>query len=219
MKLYLTRHGESLGNQQKIHQDAHTPLSDIGLSQAKKLAYRFKRIKIDIILSSSFKRAEQTAREVSKITKAKIETNPLFREYEWPPEIIGMSYSNPDAKKIRQKIMSNIDNKQWRYSTEESFFDLQKRVNKAKQFLENRPERNILLISHSFFSSIFISETVFKGAIHKPSKFIEYFRSIKTTNTGISVLSYDQEKPEFSEGAASLNGWYLQTFNDQSHLG
>lgn len=219
MKLYLARHGESQGNQQKIHQGEDTPLSDIGLSQAKILAHRFKKIEIDIILSSSFKRAHQTAEEIAKAAKTQIETSPLFREYEWPPEMLGLDFNDPKAKTIRKKVFANIDDKNWRYSTEETFFELQKRANQARKFLENRSEENILLVSHAFFIAVFISETIFKGAVQKPSKFINYFRSINLLNTGLSVLDYKVQAPEFQEGLTDFNGWRLQTFNDLAHLG
>ena len=87
MKLYLVRHGESLGNQRKAHQTPTTPLSEIGLSQAKVLAHRFSKIPIDIIFSSSYTRAQQTAEQIALINKKKIETSELFIEYEWPVEV------------------------------------------------------------------------------------------------------------------------------------
>lgn len=224
MKLYITRHGESLGNQQKSYQNADTPLSDIGPSQAKMLAHRFKNIQIDTILASPFKRAVQTAKQVATVSNKKIETNSLFREYEWPPELFGLNFDDPQAKEVRQKIANNIDKPNWRYSTEETFYEMQSRADRARQFLEkrfieNQQEPNILLVSHAFFLTVMIGEIIFKEVVQQPSKFINYFRSIKYSNTGISVLTFNQEKPELEQDIKTNNGWRLLTFNDHAHLG
>ena len=89
MTLYLVRHGETLGNQQKFHQSPDTPLTDIGLFQAERLAYRFKKIKIDALFSSPYHRTQQTAQKIAAQIKLSIITNSLFREFLRPKEIWG----------------------------------------------------------------------------------------------------------------------------------
>ncbi len=61
-QLYLIRHGEALGAVQKIIGD--TPLSPLGITQAERLRDRLTatgEIAADILISSTFKRARQTA--------------------------------------------------------------------------------------------------------------------------------------------------------------
>ena len=67
MKLILTRHGETVENQQDILQ-GHIPgkLSKEGIEQGKKLALRLKDEKIDVIYSSDLARASDTAKEIAK---------------------------------------------------------------------------------------------------------------------------------------------------------
>ncbi|MDP7140988.1 MAG: histidine phosphatase family protein [Candidatus Woesearchaeota archaeon] len=67
MKLILTRHGETIENQNKIVQ-GHLPgkLSKEGIQQAKKLALRLKDEKLDYIYSSDLARAADTAKEILK---------------------------------------------------------------------------------------------------------------------------------------------------------
>lgn len=70
MKLILTRHGETIENQQNILQ-GHLPgtLSDNGKKQAKALAEKLKNTKIDCIYSSDLKRAVDTAKKVAEFHK------------------------------------------------------------------------------------------------------------------------------------------------------
>ncbi|MBD3250507.1 MAG: hypothetical protein GF381_02990 [Candidatus Pacebacteria bacterium] len=223
MKLYLVRHGESEGNKQKIHQGPDTRLTEVGLSQAKILAHRFKKIEIDVILSSPFRRAMQTAEQIAQTTSKEITTDPVFREFCWPSELQGLPFSDPEASVIRNKISSQINNPDWHFSDEENFFDLRQRVRRAINTIKQRPEKNVLLVSHSFFITALISELVFPGATDIPSQFIGYFRAIKYNNTGISLLANDFDQsitnlPDFKDGY-KISNWKLISFNDHSHLG
>ncbi len=73
MNIYLVRHGESELNKVSVHQTEDTPLSPEGIKQANKLAERIKKLKIDFIYSSPYKRAKQTAEIISKKLKKPIE--------------------------------------------------------------------------------------------------------------------------------------------------
>ena len=67
MKLFVTRHGQTLQNAAGIVQ-GHLPgeLSPMGQEQAKKVALRLQNEKFDIIYSSDLKRAADTAKEIAK---------------------------------------------------------------------------------------------------------------------------------------------------------
>lgn len=67
MRIYFIRHGESVARKNGlIDQTSETPLSDQGQKQAKAVTNRLRGIKIDLIYSSTFLRAEQTAEIISK---------------------------------------------------------------------------------------------------------------------------------------------------------
>jgi broad specificity phosphatase PhoE len=67
MKLILIRHGETIENIRGILQ-GHLPgkLSKNGIEQAKRLALRLEKEKIDAIYSSDLARAADTAKEIAK---------------------------------------------------------------------------------------------------------------------------------------------------------
>ena len=65
MKVYLVRHGESVNNDNGQPRTAETPLSELGENQARAVAKRLSDLKFDLIYSSSYTRAKQTAEIIS----------------------------------------------------------------------------------------------------------------------------------------------------------
>jgi phosphoserine phosphatase len=67
MRLIITRHGETEENKLNIMQ-GHRPgkLSKEGIEQARKVALRLAKEKIDVIYSSDLARAADTAREIAR---------------------------------------------------------------------------------------------------------------------------------------------------------
>lgn len=81
VKIYLIRHGESVGNQKKIFQGiTDLPLSENGKLQVAALAERMKDIPLDKLYSSPLIRAYQTAEAVNRYHHLEIIVNPIFRE-------------------------------------------------------------------------------------------------------------------------------------------
>ena len=73
MIVYLIRHAESLKNKDGLDRTSETPLSENGHKQAELMAKRINEVQIDIIYSSSYLRARQTAEIVSKKINKPIE--------------------------------------------------------------------------------------------------------------------------------------------------
>lgn len=73
MRVYLIRHAESLKNKEGLDRTAQTPLSENGIKQAESVAGRIANITIDVIYSSSYQRAKQTAAIISKVIDKPIE--------------------------------------------------------------------------------------------------------------------------------------------------
>ena len=65
MKLYVFRHGESVGNQQRLFSGwSQMPLTDQGRNQALALQEKVKDLSFDLVFSSDLRRAMQTAQLV-----------------------------------------------------------------------------------------------------------------------------------------------------------
>lgn len=79
--IYLVRHGQTEWNAKKIIQgQKDSPLTDLGITQAKELAKQLKKIKFDIAFSSDLLRARQTAEIIAAEHKLAVETTKLLRE-------------------------------------------------------------------------------------------------------------------------------------------
>lgn len=79
--VYIVRHGQTEWNMKKMIQgQKDSPLTDIGISQAKELAENLKKIKFDFIFSSDLLRAKRTAEIIAAEHKLNVETTQLLRE-------------------------------------------------------------------------------------------------------------------------------------------
>lgn len=210
MKLYLVRHGESEGNRLNIHQLNTTPLSDIGLDQAKLVGHRFKKIQVEALLASPAQRAQQTAQEISKTTGLKVETMEELNERKVPSQLLGLSVNDPGGVKIKKQIEAHQDEPNWKYSDEETLPELAARAELALQLISQRPEENIAAVSHSFFIRALLLAVLFKDFEMSVGQMNELMWAALThSNTGITVLEFDRDKEL----------WKLVTWNDHAHLG
>ena len=85
MKIIIIRHGETEENKKGIVQ-GQIPghLSELGKEQAKKVAKRLSKEKINVIYSSDLDRAKNTAQEIAKFHKKTLfELKQELRERNW----------------------------------------------------------------------------------------------------------------------------------------
>ena len=80
MRIYLIRHGETVWNAARIVQHPHTPLSERGEDQARRLGKRLRSERLGAILSSDYARALATAEAVKRTTGAPIHVQTSLRE-------------------------------------------------------------------------------------------------------------------------------------------
>jgi 2,3-bisphosphoglycerate-dependent phosphoglycerate mutase len=79
-RLFLIRHGETVGNASRTVQLPDDPLSVRGLAQAERLAHRLAAEPIAHIVSSDFARARTTAERLQRATGAPLSFEPLLQE-------------------------------------------------------------------------------------------------------------------------------------------
>lgn len=83
-RLYLTRHGETYDNANKIMQ-GQTPgrLNDHGIEQAKEVAKKLAEKHFDAFVSSDLKRSIDTCRIIAEPHHADVRITQLLRERDW----------------------------------------------------------------------------------------------------------------------------------------
>lgn len=144
MKIIIVRHAQTEHNLREIAQSqSGGSLSEIGIRQAKRLAKRLSREKIDIVISSDSKRAKETAMHIMEFQHAQVAYDPLLRERQMG------SFVGKPMKQFRL-ARENSGVKKWEFKDKrgESYIDLRKRAEKFANKLKKRKENSILIISH-----------------------------------------------------------------------
>lgn len=208
-KIYFVRHGESEGNAFNTHQSEKTPLTEVGQVQTKTIAWRFSKTKADLIIASPCLRAQQTAQVIANKNNLKIETNDLFTEKKGPSQLFGLSQQSELSKKIRKEIRAHTldQNGHWQYSDEETAFELIQRTSKALQYLSQRPEENLIVVSHALTLKMILAQILYPT--NNLKDLLTIYRNFQLDNTGLSVAFYDEQEKK----------WEVICINDHSHLG
>ncbi|HEY4496637.1 MAG TPA: histidine phosphatase family protein [Candidatus Paceibacterota bacterium] len=204
MRLYIVRHGKSEGNLRGVHQTPEEKLSEAGLAQARLIAQRFSDITIDKIISSSHKRAEETAIAISEIVKQPVILSNLFTEIKRPSSIIGKGEN--ETAEVRALIRSMWHDPNWRHSDEETFFELRDRGIKGLQYILSLNSDNVLLVSHGILIDILLSLMIYGNNL-EPKQFEPILKFFHMENTGLTLFEYND------------GHWRIVTWNDQAHLG
>lgn len=144
INIYVVRHGQTDYNVKNVYQgQTDIPLNEVGIQQAKDTAKKFIDIKIDAILVSPLKRAKQTARYISEITKV-----PITIE----EGLIERSFGNMEGQRNKEdcniQILSDYDKNYDIYNVE-PIQDLFKRVYICMDsVIERYKDKNIVLVTH-----------------------------------------------------------------------
>jgi len=143
----LLRHGESTGNlERRIQGQINYPLSDTGKEQVSNLAnlWRNEGKYFDLIITSTLKRAKETAKIIAEVIPTPIEENPIWME---------RSFGGLEGELLESAISRdpNLDFFQ-PYSrigdTGESQVDLYSRALMAVQDLTHRIPGDYLVVTH-----------------------------------------------------------------------
>jgi 2,3-bisphosphoglycerate-dependent phosphoglycerate mutase len=205
MKVYFVRHGLSTFGEGR-HQLPNTHLSDQGLQEAGAVARRFMHLPIDLILSSSYTRALQTAQEIEKIKSVPLIQSDLLIERKMPSLFLGKQVDDPEIVPIHQSMRDHFYDPQWHYSDEENFADLLSRTKAALELMLSQQKENIVVVTHGYFLTVMIYVILF-GENADSQTFKSFREHTANSNTGLTLCEYEN------------NNWKLLTWNDIAHLG
>jgi broad specificity phosphatase PhoE len=154
MKLIITRHGETTDNiNDLVSGHLQGKLTENGIRQAKLLAKRLEKEKIDFIYCSDLQRTKDTVFEILKSHKVPVIYDPLLRE---KTQGIYDGKSNQEYQSHRDKSRHIA---RWRPEKGENFYDVKNRAKKFvdKLFLNHKSSDTILVVSHSGWITILFS--------------------------------------------------------------
>ena len=152
MEIYFVRHGQTIWNVEKRFQGlSDSPLTELGITQAKLLGKKLKDIKFDKFYSTSLKRAYDTANYIKGNRKQKVEIFDDFVEISMG-DMEGIKQE--DFKKLYPEQVKNFFFNQLEYDPSsfggESFLEVRERVIRGlNKFIElNKNYERVLVVSH-----------------------------------------------------------------------
>ena len=155
MAILLIRHGETLGNRNRIIQVAETPLSDRGLEQAGRLGQRLSSAPIKEIWTSHLSRARMTADAVERTTGASLREVPDLEERNLGA-LRGTAYADLDFDPFMPGY-APPEGETW-----EVFHDRVDRTwekierHWVDQFSKGSPDEHFAVVSHGLFLRVLI---------------------------------------------------------------
>lgn len=211
MKIYLIRHGKSDAHEAGKRQAPHSPLGKIGRKQAKKVAQRIAKEDVEILISSPWKRAHETAQAISEKLKTDIILNDLIHEKKHHPDLYESEMDSKINMDYQSEAEKNIFDFDWKFKGEgESSRDMFKRaIEFRNQLTKEYKGKNLVVVTHSLFIRAFIISALFDSIFDDNLLvFHKLYKSVSLENTGVTLLEYDEEK----------NEWKIEYMNDHSHL-
>jgi probable phosphoglycerate mutase len=207
----LVRHGEAEHNLKeppRLYRGSRAELTDLGHDQARSIAERATKIPIDVLITSSMVRARQTAQHISDRIGRRVIASDLFVEVRTPTELEGKVWLDPEVQRIHKEWGETMYT-HGRVLDGENFPTILGRGYAALQYLENRQEANIMVVSHGLFKRVLVAIVLLGDAVSASAlRRMEY--TLRTVNTGLTELRYD---PDDQYSKWSMMGW-----NDRAHL-
>ena len=152
MEIYFVRHGQTIWNVEKRFQGlSDSPLTELGITQAKLLGEKLKDIKFDKFYSTSLKRANDTANYIKGNREQEVEIFDDFVEISMG-DMEGIQQE--EFKKLYPEQVKNFFFNQLEYNPSsfkgESFIEVRERVAKGlEKFIKlNQDYERVLVVSH-----------------------------------------------------------------------
>jgi probable phosphoglycerate mutase len=210
--IYFIRHGETEANLAGIRQGSSGKLTERGRAQALETAKRFPKQKghPEVIIASPYERTRETAEIIAKELNMVLEYSPLLIERRNPTEIIGHKGAEPETKKIVDLIDKSFHDDDYRYSDEENFTDLKERARELLEYIKTRPEKRIIMVTHSIFLKMVVSYMLLGEKLTASGyNTLSYLNPIE--NGGITICSYTHADYWLKK---SQEEWRLIIWND-----
>jgi broad specificity phosphatase PhoE len=212
-EVYVVRHGATSANKNFGVQESDEDLSEEGVFQSESLADRFASIPLDIILSSPYKRALETAKQIQKKQQVPLKIVESAFEFVPPTQHATKKAKNEEEyEAIQVLIRSNELDPKWHFEGEENLFEFARRMKDVMLTLEAKVEKRIVLVSHGLAIKMLLALLFSEGDVDKA---VEHFRRSRlffvTSNTGITHLLYGDYK--------GTPQWRVHVLNDVAHLG
>ena len=182
-RIILVRHGETVWNvEMKYQGQTDIELTANGREQAKKVAARLAKEKIDVVYASDLSRARVTAEEIAKRQNLPVMIVPEFREIsfgEWE----GLTYNSINTKWPEQmnKFYTLAD--ELEIPGGETFRQVKERALAAlKKIVDSHPDKTLAIVSHGGTIRTILCAVM---NIH-----LNHLWTIQQFNTAVNIINY-----------------------------
>ncbi len=210
-KVNLIRHAQSIHNVAPIFQAPDAKLSDVGFMQAQYLAERVDlEIPYQALIASPYKRAQETADEIDYLTRKGMITSSLFVERKKPSSVEGKPTDDLSALEVWTKWHESFYNCGSTVEDGECFVSLMYRVGLCLDYLAQRPEELIVVVTHGLLIRSIVAYLII-GPDMNAAAYKRAVYAMNMENTGITQLSLETYKDNEPK-------WVLDYHNDYSHI-
>lgn len=207
--LTLLRHGESVGNAESRWQgQTDFPLTETGRAQARALAKRWSAdgTRFDLALTSTLKRARETAEILALELGFGLESDPIWMERD-VGEFAGLTAAELREKRLPTEVRNPFESIS---GDGEGDWELFLRAGHALQGLLHRPPGNYLVVSHGGILNLAMHAVV--GIAPRGNASGPRFRF---GNTGFARLIYEPLQHRWSIDALNDLGHWPELLDDQ----
>lgn len=208
-RFYFIRHGETLLNAQHLYQGKEGALSETGKRQAATAGVYLTHRSIDLIITSTYPRALETAEIIQKQLRVPIRSSPLLAERRNPSEVVGYPTRGSEARHIIDQIDLSYHEDEYRYSDEENFVELKQRARKCLALLARQGAPQTAVVTHHVFLKMLVSYMLYREELHA-ADFVKLSFFNVSDNAGITICEFNPWLV-FSK----TRGWSVISYNEQ----
>ncbi len=192
MHVYFVRHGETLLNEKNVHQSPNTPLSPRGKEESVTVAERIRALNPDLLISSEYTRAKETAGVIGLHTGLVPQTNGLFYEIARPSALYNKSHFNIETFFYVAMSVLKRKNPLWRYKDAENFDDISSRAKRALSYLEalEKSHTSVVIVSHTIFINVMVSYMCKNRMLDVRDLILTFLHIKRMANTDIIHVEY-----------------------------
>ncbi len=215
--VYLVRHGasEAYINQADeeadiIRQQPSTPLSSLGSSQSHLLGRQLSVFRPDLLITSQYIRARQTADIIAEYSPLFVNTDQRLNELKRIVDGLSMySDENLNFKTFRGNMLKNADINAKFFPTDNSLAEgLADMISFQQMLIKECQDQKVVVVGHSQKIALWlanIKRSQDKYGKDSDHKLVSYFNKFFMDNAAITKMKYDK-------------GTWDITFNITDHL-
>jgi len=195
MDIYFVRHGQTDGNLARRHQHPDIELNETGKLQALQVAKTIKRLRPTHLITSTNKRAVETAKVIGAACDIIPETYPAFEELKRPLYLVGNRFGDPQTVSYMWGWFFGVQAASMHDG--ESYTDFLNRLQLARTYLSQLPDTSrVVVVSHAVFINFFLEHMRRPTRMGITRAAILFYKILRLKNTAVIHVRHEAGKWE-----------------------